>query len=1100
MTRDGLVQKNLETNSSVRISKRETRQRMVRKKGKSIQTDSITVRKNGQTRDAPDRRKNNYSKRMVRSDGRRISAGNTVSERIRARGKTVRQMTMDGFVKTNLEIDSSIPGRGQARGTPVRKRDVNFKCTEISDSRRIVAGSSASKRMRARSKTVQRMTRSGLVQDNLGDKSSVRISRREAERQLIRKHHLGKDENYAEKKGSKSLRERAGKRRLRYRNHEPENVRAESETLKENTGNQTKELHSSRKSENCRSSRGRYETKESGKQMKNEKSSGKLYQKKRMVSESRGDSRKQKNGGTKRPQNKKRLQFSYEESGASDLERNGDSKPHDGKKQRNSREQSGRYQNTDYFNLRQNREEERTRRKAYQTADRKKGVEPKQHSRKEWVYQEEQLGKKKSRLIHGDPEAEHGKTASAAAGAIAAGVKRKIRESDDGNSSVQGAMALEDGAELSYRLSKESARNRNRRKSNKVSRLQKRKELEELKKGEAQRDRSLLRKQIQKARIKREYAKAKRMDPSMQGTPIGTVDYIKKVGGKVTNFFKEHRKVYVSIGVLIALMLLIMASFTSCSVMFMNNVVDYSGFSYMSTDEAIRDADLYYTQLEANLQERINQIETENGGYDMYRYNIGPIGHDPFVLISYLSAKYGIFTFNNTIKAELDDLFARQYQLTTTSSTETITQTRNVRVGESLGAVVTSGYCNCTICCGQWSGGPTASGAYPTSNHTIAVDANNPVVPMGTKVVMNGVEYTVEDTGNFAQYGVAFDVYYDSHAAASNHGHQTWEAYLSDANGSQEIEVTTTSQQTVLSVSLTNSSLSVICQSKLNEEQKEWFNGYNHTKGNLQMFETPLDYNWYYMVSSYYGYRIHPVSGANQMHNGLDIAAPQGTPVLAGLTGRVTSATYNDSYGNYVVIENSDGYEIRYAHLNSISVSAGQSIEKSDEIGTIGSTGNSTGSHLHLELLHNGDRLNPIFYFETGEGSIYGDVEYSSEAAQRLCEFAVQFLGTPYVWGGYAPGGFDCSGFVSYCLTNSGVKNTGHLTTWGLYESLTIIPESEMQPGDIIFFQGTYNAPPPTHVAIYLGNGQMVHSGHPNQIASISDAYWQSHWYAVGRW
>lgn len=79
-----------------------------------------------------------------------------------------------------------------------------------------------------------------------------------------------------------------------------------------------------------------------------------------------------------------------------------------------------------------------------------------------------------------------------------------------------------------------------------------------------------------------------------------------------------------------------------------------------------------------------------------------------------------------------------------------------------MGQVVTSGYCNCRICCGVWSGGPTASGAYPTANHTIAVDASNPFVPIGTKVVMNGVEYTVEDTGAFARYGVQFDVYYDT--------------------------------------------------------------------------------------------------------------------------------------------------------------------------------------------------------------------------------------------------------------------------------------------------------------------------------------------------
>ena len=91
------------------------------------------------------------------------------------------------------------------------------------------------------------------------------------------------------------------------------------------------------------------------------------------------------------------------------------------------------------------------------------------------------------------------------------------------------------------------------------------------------------------------------------------------------------------------------------------------------------------------------------------------------------------------------------------------------------------------------------------------------------------------------------------------------------------------------------------------------------------------------------------------------------------------------------------------------------------------------------------------------------------------------------------------SGFVSYCLTNSGALNIGHATTWGLLAAMHTIPESEMMPGDIIFFQGTYNADPPTHVGILLKwpDGSF---GHPNQITSIADAYWQQHWYCVGRW
>ena len=142
---------------------------------------------------------------------------------------------------------------------------------------------------------------------------------------------------------------------------------------------------------------------------------------------------------------------------------------------------------------------------------------------------------------------------------------------------------------------------------------------------------------------------------------------------------------------------------------------------------------------------------------------------------------------------EIEVLFTSQYSLNTESKTETVTETKTVRVGESIGQVVTSGYCSCSICCGQWAGGPTASGVYPTANHTLAVDAYDPIVPVGTKVVMNGVEYTVEDTGAFAGYGVDFDVYYDNHAAASAHGHQTWECYLADANGSNEVTVTNTS-------------------------------------------------------------------------------------------------------------------------------------------------------------------------------------------------------------------------------------------------------------------------------------------------------------------
>ena len=108
--------------------------------------------------------------------------------------------------------------------------------------------------------------------------------------------------------------------------------------------------------------------------------------------------------------------------------------------------------------------------------------------------------------------------------------------------------------------------------------------------------------------------------------------------------------------------------------------------------------------------------------------------------------------------------------------------TTTIQAGQSLGNVVTSAYCSCSICCGQWAGGPTASGAMPKADHTIAVDASAPFVPMGPRVIMGGKEYVVEDTGAFARYGVQFDIYFDSHSAASRWGHQTMEAFLADGN------------------------------------------------------------------------------------------------------------------------------------------------------------------------------------------------------------------------------------------------------------------------------------------------------------------------------
>lgn len=104
-------------------------------------------------------------------------------------------------------------------------------------------------------------------------------------------------------------------------------------------------------------------------------------------------------------------------------------------------------------------------------------------------------------------------------------------------------------------------------------------------------------------------------------------------------------------------------------------------------------------------------------------------------------------------------------------------------------------------------------------------------------------------------------------------------------------------------------------------------------------------------VGSPFGWRIHPISGKKRLHSGMDFAAPEGAPVLAATSGRVISAGVLGGYGKTVVIEQAGRIQTRYAHLSHISVQAGQELTAGTHIGAVGSTGRSTGPHLHFEML-----------------------------------------------------------------------------------------------------------------------------------------------------
>lgn len=617
--------------------------------------------------------------------------------------------------------------------------------------------------------------------------------------------------------------------------------------------------------------------------------------------------------------------------------------------------------------------------------------------------------KKAGRLSFGDEESGmvcgagmgiSKKAVSAAAGSVAVYAHGKAHEAEQENTAVEGSHRAELMAESALRyamhrtsrgLHKRNARlqeagfpemEKSRlfyetaQEAGKKTAGQAAKSAEQTKKG-------ILQKFWQKRQYKKAYQAAKKGEKTAAGTAKATQTIASKARRVASSIIGKSKGI---LGIVVAaglFFVMISSLLASCGASIQGGAAStIASTTYASTDEDIYAVEEAYSALEAALNEQINSMESRHPGYDEYRYQVDEISHNPYHLISYFSAKYGEFTYEQ-VKDEIEEIFQRQYSIATESTRETVTETKMVWVGESLGQVVTSGYCSCSICCGQWAGGPTASGVYPTANHTIAVDASNPFVPIGTKVIMNGVEYVVEDTGAFARYGVQFDVYYSDHAAASAHGHQTWEAYLADDNGNQEVEVTTTQEVNRLDVTLTNHGLDAVLRELMDENEEGRYDLYNGTYGNRDyLFDT----------------ETLPGGGADF------------------------------------------GYEIPAEAL-------------------------------------------------------------TDQKFANMIHEAEKYLGYPYVWGGSSPStSFDCSGFVSWVINNCGNGwSIGRQTTDGLMGYCAQVSPSEAKPGDLIFFQGTYDTPGASHVGIYVGDNMMIHCGNPIQYTSIASAYWREHFLAFGR-
>lgn len=149
-------------------------------------------------------------------------------------------------------------------------------------------------------------------------------------------------------------------------------------------------------------------------------------------------------------------------------------------------------------------------------------------------------------------------------------------------------------------------------------------------------------------------------------------------------------------------------------------------------------------------------------------------------------------------------------------------------------------------------------------------------------------------------------------------------------------------------------------------DTKYKYDVYQQTYGNRQNYGNPFSFCWLSCVSSPYGYRLNPFTGEKELHNGIDIAVSAGTPIHAVHDGKVVSAGDAGDYGLCVVIEDERGYQSRYAHCQSLLVSTGQEVKKGEEIAAVGSTGNSTDPHLHLEVSCQGQRLNPFYFVDNG--------------------------------------------------------------------------------------------------------------------------------------
>lgn len=292
-------------------------------------------------------------------------------------------------------------------------------------------------------------------------------------------------------------------------------------------------------------------------------------------------------------------------------------------------------------------------------------------------------------------------------------------------------------------------------------------------------------------------------------------------------------------------------------------------------------------------------------------------------------------------------------------------------------------------------------------------------------------------------------------------------------------------------------------------------------KGSFTFMRTPVTEDWKLDVIKKFGYSINPDTNQKEYYNAMDITVEDGK-VYAVVDGTVYFGS--DEFGQYLEILTYAGNKVRYSNLTSFTVLEGQEVKAGDEISSLANT-TTVDSFLRLQLIDkennfldpyfylisNTDKLSDAYIVDFSQNNGYNnnpnydfpsDVDFESyeDWVKALLEEAKKHLGKRYVFGSNGPNTFDCSSFVTWTFTHSGVKNMPRTTAQGIYNSTERISKEELRPGDIVFFTGTYDAGRPvTHVGIYVGDGTMIHAGDPVQYANLNSNYWKNHYYGAGR-